>query len=59
MPLDDLRTQLVPVFDGAAAGHMFDDLLEREGTATMGHFAAGRARNGAVFATLYFGADFA
>lgn len=58
MTLDDLRAQLDPVFDDAAARRLFDDLLAREGTATLGHFAAGRARDGSAFTTLYYGADF-
>jgi len=54
--LNDLCGQLAPVFDKEGAGDLLDDLLSREGGAKVGHFAAGTARDGAVFITLYFGA---
>ena len=56
--LNELADLLGPVFDDAAAGAMLDALLSREGSAQMGHFAAGTARSGVPFVTLYFGAEF-
>jgi len=54
-----LREELLSVFKSCCVNELLlKDLLEREGSALLGHFAAGKARSGQTFASLYFGADF-
>lgn len=55
--LADFRETLEPVFEEAGVGPARDAFFAREGMTAIGHFAAGTARDGTPFATLYFGAE--
>ncbi len=53
--LNDLSPLLKPIFGGKETKRLFDDLLANDGAAILGHFAAGTARDGSPFSTLYYG----
>ncbi|CTQ56509.1 hypothetical protein LP7551_05069 [Roseibium album] len=54
--LVDFHNLLEPVFAEAGIGQMTDAFFKREGETRIGHFAAGTARDGSPFVTLYFDA---